>query len=139
MGLKAAMTESLEEKKQTARSQLQAADREAALTERAREMTRTVGMESFQFIEKALDKLPRFHQFDMPQLSQETPVGPVMQPHFIAPGPATEGPAKPGTSGNNVPINSELTGIVDDMIFVNYHPFTKAGPARPPTAQPPGG
>eukprot|EP00959_Pyramimonas_sp_CCMP1952_P335842 7032391-Pyramimonas_sp.AAC.1 len=63
-------------------------------------MTRTMGMESFQFIEKALDRLPEFHQFDMPQLSQETPVRPALQPHFIVPGPAAEIPAKPGTSGN---------------------------------------
>eukprot|EP00959_Pyramimonas_sp_CCMP1952_P043740 914118-Pyramimonas_sp.AAC.1 len=98
-----------------------------------------MGMESFQFIEKALDTLPKFHQFDMPQLSQETPVRPVLQPHFIAPGPAAEGPAKPAISGNNVPFNAELTGVVDDMTLVNYHPFTQVGPARPPAAQPPGG
>eukprot|EP00959_Pyramimonas_sp_CCMP1952_P405050 8489258-Pyramimonas_sp.AAC.1 len=60
-----------------------------------------MGMESFQFIEKALDNMPRFHQFDMPQLSQETPARPALQPHFIVPGPATEGPAKTGISGNN--------------------------------------
>eukprot|EP00959_Pyramimonas_sp_CCMP1952_P147537 3087358-Pyramimonas_sp.AAC.1 len=27
----------------------------------------------------------------------------------------------------------------DDMTFVNYHPFPKDGPVRPPAAKPPGG
>eukprot|EP00959_Pyramimonas_sp_CCMP1952_P021354 450426-Pyramimonas_sp.AAC.1 len=102
-------------------------------------MTKTMGMESFQFIEKALDKMAKFHQFDMPQLSQETPARPALQPHFAVPGPAAEGPAEPGVSGNNVRFNTEMHGAVDDMTLINYHPFTQAGPAGPPAAQPPGG
>eukprot|EP00959_Pyramimonas_sp_CCMP1952_P056692 1184164-Pyramimonas_sp.AAC.1 len=74
----------------------------------------------------------------MPLLSQKTPVRP-MQPQHTIPGPVTEGPAKPGTSGNGVPINADLTGTPDNMTFVNYHPFTKEGPAKPLTAQPSGG
>eukprot|EP00959_Pyramimonas_sp_CCMP1952_P097047 2028504-Pyramimonas_sp.AAC.1 len=75
----------------------------------------------------------------MPQLSQETPSRPALRPHFAVPGPATEGPAKPGISGNNIPFNAEMYGAVDDMTLINYHPFTQAGSARPPAAEPPGG
>eukprot|EP00959_Pyramimonas_sp_CCMP1952_P081661 1706026-Pyramimonas_sp.AAC.1 len=90
MELKAAIAESLKEKDQRARSRPHAADREAALEERAREMTKTMGMEPFQFIEEALDNMSKFHSFDVPQLSQETPARPALQPHFTVPGPATE-------------------------------------------------
>eukprot|EP00959_Pyramimonas_sp_CCMP1952_P071061 1483508-Pyramimonas_sp.AAC.1 len=45
--LTAAFAESLKEKDQVMRSRSQAADREAALEERATEMTKTMGMESF--------------------------------------------------------------------------------------------
>eukprot|EP00959_Pyramimonas_sp_CCMP1952_P446744 9354391-Pyramimonas_sp.AAC.1 len=120
MELKAIITESLKGKGQHVQHQLQSADREAAVVERAKEMTRFMGMESFPYVEKELDKLPRCSLFDMPQLSQKTPVRPTMQPHYTAPGPATDGPAKPGISGNGVPINTGLT-------------------AKPPTAQPSGG
>eukprot|EP00959_Pyramimonas_sp_CCMP1952_P166810 3486410-Pyramimonas_sp.AAC.1 len=73
-------------------------------------MTKTMGMESVQFIEKALENMPKFHQFDMPQRSRETPARPALQPRFAAPGPAVEGPAKPGISGNSVPFNAEMHG-----------------------------
>eukprot|EP00959_Pyramimonas_sp_CCMP1952_P031270 655583-Pyramimonas_sp.AAC.1 len=63
-------------------------------------MAISMGMESFSDIEKELGKLPRFSLFDMPQLSQRTPVGPTMHPHYLVPGPATAGPAKPGISGS---------------------------------------
>eukprot|EP00959_Pyramimonas_sp_CCMP1952_P407510 8540477-Pyramimonas_sp.AAC.1 len=86
MELKAAIAESLKEKDQHIRSRSQAADREAALEERAKEMTRAMGMESFQFIEKALDHMPKFHRFDMPQISQETPARPALPP-FHCPWP----------------------------------------------------
>eukprot|EP00959_Pyramimonas_sp_CCMP1952_P115892 2422792-Pyramimonas_sp.AAC.1 len=98
-----------------------------------------MGMESFQFIEKALDNMPNFHQFDVPQLSQEMPARPALQPHFAVPGNAAEGPAKPGISGNNVLFDAEMHSAVDDMTLINYPPVTQAGPARPPAAQPPGG
>eukprot|EP00959_Pyramimonas_sp_CCMP1952_P030760 644797-Pyramimonas_sp.AAC.1 len=75
----------------------------------------------------------------MPLLSQETPVRPVMRPHYTVPGPAIEGPAKPGTSENGLPINADFTGATDDMTFVNYHPFTNDGPVKLPTAKPSGG
>eukprot|EP00959_Pyramimonas_sp_CCMP1952_P162098 3389195-Pyramimonas_sp.AAC.1 len=90
MEIRAAIAESLKEKGQRARSRSQAADRGATLEERAKEMAWTMGMESFQFIEKALDNAPKFHQLDMPQLSQDTPVRPALHPHFAVPGPATE-------------------------------------------------
>eukprot|EP00959_Pyramimonas_sp_CCMP1952_P424351 8888243-Pyramimonas_sp.AAC.1 len=86
----------------------------------AKEMAQTMGIEFFKFIEKALDNIPKFHQFDMPQLSQETPARPALQPHFSVPGPAAEGPAKPGISGNNVPFNTEMHGAVDDMTLIKY-------------------
>eukprot|EP00959_Pyramimonas_sp_CCMP1952_P149527 3128855-Pyramimonas_sp.AAC.1 len=63
-------------------------------------MTRSMGLEPLPYIEKELDTLPEFTPFDMPLLSQKTPVRPLMQLHYTVPGPATEGPAKPGTSGN---------------------------------------
>eukprot|EP00959_Pyramimonas_sp_CCMP1952_P343709 7199687-Pyramimonas_sp.AAC.1 len=90
--------------------------------------------ESFPYGEKEQDKLPKFSSFDMPSLSQETPVRPVMRPHYTVPGPAIEGPAKPSTSENGLPINAYFTGTNDDMTFVNYHPFSKDGPVRPPAA-----
>eukprot|EP00959_Pyramimonas_sp_CCMP1952_P419069 8778270-Pyramimonas_sp.AAC.1 len=101
-------------------------------------MTISMGMGSFPYLEKGFDQLPRLGLFNMPYLSQKTPAMPTMQPHYTVPGPATEGPAKPGTSGNGVPINADLTDITDGMTFINYHPSTKAGPAKPPTAQPSG-
>eukprot|EP00959_Pyramimonas_sp_CCMP1952_P403442 8453638-Pyramimonas_sp.AAC.1 len=75
----------------------------------------------------------------MPLLSQETPVRHVMRPNFTVSGPAIEGPAKPSTSDNGLPINMKLTGTNDDMAFVDYQPFSKGGPARPPAAKPSGG
>eukprot|EP00959_Pyramimonas_sp_CCMP1952_P122480 2560673-Pyramimonas_sp.AAC.1 len=75
----------------------------------------------------------------MPLLSQETPVRPVMRPRYTVPGPAIEGPAKPSTSENGLPINMNFTGINDDATFVNYHPFSTGGPVRPPAAKPSGG
>eukprot|EP00959_Pyramimonas_sp_CCMP1952_P167102 3492359-Pyramimonas_sp.AAC.2 len=65
--------------------------------------------EPFPYGEKELDKLPKFSPFDMHLLSQETPVRPVMRPHYTVPGPAMEGPAKPGTSENGLPINANFT------------------------------
>eukprot|EP00959_Pyramimonas_sp_CCMP1952_P012384 261716-Pyramimonas_sp.AAC.1 len=38
--------------------------------------------------------------FDLPLLSQETPVRPLMRHNFTVPGPALEGPAKPSTPEN---------------------------------------
>eukprot|EP00959_Pyramimonas_sp_CCMP1952_P374876 7850680-Pyramimonas_sp.AAC.1 len=61
---------------------------------------KAITAESFPYGEKEPDKLPKFSPFDMPLLSQETPVRPVMRPHCTVPGPAIEGPAKPGTSEN---------------------------------------
>eukprot|EP00959_Pyramimonas_sp_CCMP1952_P030334 635994-Pyramimonas_sp.AAC.1 len=118
LDLKAAIAESLKEKDQFMRSRSQAADLEAALEERAKEMTKTMGMEYVQLIEKALDSVPKFHQFNMPQLSQETPSRPALRPHFAVPGPAAEGPAMPGTSGNHVLFNAEMHGAVDDMTLI---------------------
>eukprot|EP00959_Pyramimonas_sp_CCMP1952_P392328 8221011-Pyramimonas_sp.AAC.1 len=71
-------------------------------------MTKSMGMESFPYVGKELDKLPKFSLFDMLLLSQETPVGPVMRPRYIVPGPAIEGPAKPGTSDNGLPIGADF-------------------------------
>eukprot|EP00959_Pyramimonas_sp_CCMP1952_P067945 1418111-Pyramimonas_sp.AAC.1 len=137
MELKAIIAESLEGKEPNVQYSLP--HRGAAMIERTREMTRSMGMESFPYVEKELDKLPKFSQFDMPLLSQETPMWPVMQPHYSIPGPAVEGPAMPGTSENSLPINADFTGTIDNMTFVNYHPFTKDGPVKPPTAKPSGG
>eukprot|EP00959_Pyramimonas_sp_CCMP1952_P332402 6960490-Pyramimonas_sp.AAC.1 len=99
-------------------------------------MARSIGLESFPYIEKEFDELPRSTPFDMPLLSRETPVRPTVQPHYTILGPVTEGPAKPGTSGNVVPVDADLTGTIDNVTFINYHPFTKDGPAKPLTAQP---
>eukprot|EP00959_Pyramimonas_sp_CCMP1952_P127116 2658682-Pyramimonas_sp.AAC.1 len=59
-----------------------------------------------------------------------------MKPHYTVPGPAIEGPAKPGTPEHGVPIRLKLTGEIEGKNYVNYHPFSKDGPVRPPTAQP---
>eukprot|EP00959_Pyramimonas_sp_CCMP1952_P318336 6661260-Pyramimonas_sp.AAC.1 len=91
--------------------------------------------ESFPYGKKEQDKLPNFSSFDMPLLSQKTPVRPVMRPHYTVLGPAIEGPAKPGTSENGLPTNTNFTGTNDDTAFVNYHPFSKGGPVRPPAAK----
>eukprot|EP00959_Pyramimonas_sp_CCMP1952_P078479 1640267-Pyramimonas_sp.AAC.1 len=64
--------------------------------------------ESFPYGEKEQDTLPKFSSLDMPLLSQETSVWPVMRPHYIVPGPAIEGPAKPSTSENGLPINANF-------------------------------
>eukprot|EP00959_Pyramimonas_sp_CCMP1952_P221674 4634074-Pyramimonas_sp.AAC.1 len=68
----------------------------------------------FPYSEKGQGQLPTLSSFDMPLLSQETPVRSVMRPNFTAPGPAIEGPAKPSTSENGSPINVKLTGANDD-------------------------
>eukprot|EP00959_Pyramimonas_sp_CCMP1952_P019107 403884-Pyramimonas_sp.AAC.1 len=75
----------------------------------------------------------------MPLLSQETPGRPVMRPNFTVPGPAIEGPAKPSTSESGLPTNMKLTGTNEDAGYVNYHPFSRGGPVRPPAAKPSGG
>eukprot|EP00959_Pyramimonas_sp_CCMP1952_P379859 7957579-Pyramimonas_sp.AAC.1 len=62
-----------------------------------------------------------------------------MRPNFTVPGPALEGPAKPSTPENGLPIYMKLTGSNDDDRFVNYYPFSRDGPARPPAAKPSGG
>eukprot|EP00959_Pyramimonas_sp_CCMP1952_P358430 7504956-Pyramimonas_sp.AAC.1 len=52
--------------------------------------------------------MPTLSSFDMPVLSQETPVRSIMRPNFAVPGPALEGPAKPSTFGNGLPIDCLL-------------------------------
>eukprot|EP00959_Pyramimonas_sp_CCMP1952_P389470 8161150-Pyramimonas_sp.AAC.1 len=91
--------------------------------------------ESFPYVEKALDELPKFSSFDMPLLSQGTPVRLVLRPYYTVPGPAFEGPAKPGTSENGLPLNANFTGTNDDMTFVNDHPSTKDGPCETASGQ----
>eukprot|EP00959_Pyramimonas_sp_CCMP1952_P301125 6300423-Pyramimonas_sp.AAC.2 len=59
-----------------------------------------------------------------------------MGPHYAVPGPAIEGPAKPSTSEHGIPIRMKLAGEGEGEDYVNYHPFSKGGPVRPPTAQP---
>eukprot|EP00959_Pyramimonas_sp_CCMP1952_P179103 3744233-Pyramimonas_sp.AAC.1 len=115
MELRAIINEPLKEKGPNVQHSLLIADREAAIVERTKEMTRSIGLETFLYIEKELDKMPKFSPFDMPLLSQRTPVRPTMQPHYTVPGPVAEGPAKLGTSGNGVPINADLTGAIDYM------------------------
>eukprot|EP00959_Pyramimonas_sp_CCMP1952_P235918 4930477-Pyramimonas_sp.AAC.1 len=61
-----------------------------------------------------------------------------MRPDLAVPGPALEGPAKPSTPENGLPINMNLTGSNGDDHFVNYHLFSRDGPARPPAAKPSG-
>eukprot|EP00959_Pyramimonas_sp_CCMP1952_P026803 562636-Pyramimonas_sp.AAC.1 len=62
-----------------------------------------------------------------------------MRHNFTVPGPALEGPAKPSTPDNGPQINAKLTGSNGDKCFVNYHPFSRDGPAGPPAAKPSGG
>eukprot|EP00959_Pyramimonas_sp_CCMP1952_P097497 2038084-Pyramimonas_sp.AAC.1 len=88
---------------------------------------------------KGQEKVPTLSSFDMPLLSHETPVRSIMRPNFTVPDPALEGPTKPSTSGNGLSIDMKLTGSNDDDRFVNYHPFSRGGPARPPVAKPSGG
>eukprot|EP00959_Pyramimonas_sp_CCMP1952_P395266 8282106-Pyramimonas_sp.AAC.1 len=63
----------------------------------------------FPYSEKGQGRAPALNSFDMPLLSRETPVRPVMRPNFTVPGPAIEGPAKPNTSESGLPINMKLT------------------------------
>eukprot|EP00959_Pyramimonas_sp_CCMP1952_P375348 7861572-Pyramimonas_sp.AAC.1 len=61
-----------------------------------------------------------------------------MRPNFNVPGHAIEGPAKPSTSENGLPINLKSIGNSDDMTIVKYYPFSKDGSVRPPAAKPSG-
>eukprot|EP00959_Pyramimonas_sp_CCMP1952_P459364 9478141-Pyramimonas_sp.AAC.1 len=45
---------------------------------------------------------------DLPLLSQDTPVRPLLRRNFIVPGPALEGLAKPSAPANGFPINIKL-------------------------------
>eukprot|EP00959_Pyramimonas_sp_CCMP1952_P017065 362507-Pyramimonas_sp.AAC.1 len=49
----------------------------------------------FRYRENGQESVSTSNSFDMPLLSQETPVRSVMRPNFTVPGPAIEGPAKP--------------------------------------------
>eukprot|EP00959_Pyramimonas_sp_CCMP1952_P296400 6200630-Pyramimonas_sp.AAC.1 len=73
-------------------------------------------------------KLIKSSSFEMPPLSQDAPMRPVMKPHYTVPGPAVEGPAKPGTSEHSIPIRMKLAGEIEGKDYVNYHPFSKGGP-----------
>eukprot|EP00959_Pyramimonas_sp_CCMP1952_P314062 6574522-Pyramimonas_sp.AAC.1 len=82
----------------------------------------------FPFTESGQEKVLISSTFDLPLLSQETPVRSLMRHNFAVPGPALEGPAKPSTPENGLPINMKLTGSNDDARFVNYYPFSRDGP-----------
>eukprot|EP00959_Pyramimonas_sp_CCMP1952_P335170 7018205-Pyramimonas_sp.AAC.1 len=59
MELKAIINESLKEKGQNGQHSLQIADRKAAIIERTKEMARPIGLETFPYIEKEFDALPK--------------------------------------------------------------------------------
>eukprot|EP00959_Pyramimonas_sp_CCMP1952_P276640 5782559-Pyramimonas_sp.AAC.1 len=107
----------------------------AAASERDVMKPKAIIIESFPYGETEQGKLPRSSSFDILLLSQETPVRSVMRPHYAFPGPAIEGPAKPGTSEHGIPIKMKLTGTNEGKDSVNYHPFSKGGPVRPPAAK----
>eukprot|EP00959_Pyramimonas_sp_CCMP1952_P011300 237062-Pyramimonas_sp.AAC.1 len=50
------------------------------------------------------------NSFGLPLLSQETPARPLLRQHSTIPGPALEGPAKPSTADNGLPVGIKLTG-----------------------------
>eukprot|EP00959_Pyramimonas_sp_CCMP1952_P371918 7788031-Pyramimonas_sp.AAC.1 len=53
------------------------------------------------------------NSFEIPLLSQDVPTRPAMKPHCTVPGPAIEGPAKPGTSEHGMPSRMKLAGEIE--------------------------
>eukprot|EP00959_Pyramimonas_sp_CCMP1952_P361133 7563201-Pyramimonas_sp.AAC.1 len=112
---------------------------DVAMLEKGMMKLKAIIAKPFPYSEMGQGRAPALISFDMRLLSQETPVRPVMRPNFIVPGPAIEGPAKLSASESGLPINMKLTGNNEDAGYVNYHPFSRGGPARPPAAKPSGG
>eukprot|EP00959_Pyramimonas_sp_CCMP1952_P234063 4891119-Pyramimonas_sp.AAC.1 len=61
------------------------------------------------YIEHKQGKGLTLGSFDLPLLSRDTPVRPLLRDSFTVPGLALEGPAKPSTPENGLPIHIKLT------------------------------
>ena len=120
-------------------SQAKAAAQESALGEKANRLTRQMGLESLQYIERDLDNLPQFSHVASTEITQQVEPRPSLNPHFTTPGPAIEKPYDPsGVSGNNVPFNTRITGHAGDEVLTPLYPFTQAPKPKASTAKPSG-
>eukprot|EP00959_Pyramimonas_sp_CCMP1952_P021949 461640-Pyramimonas_sp.AAC.1 len=70
-----------------------------------------------------------------PLLSRETPVRPLLRQHFIVPGPALEGPAKPSTAESGLLVGIMLTGPNEGNTLASYRPSYGDGPTGMPATK----
>eukprot|EP00959_Pyramimonas_sp_CCMP1952_P443105 9276588-Pyramimonas_sp.AAC.1 len=77
----------------------------AAETEKGTMRLKAIITDPTPYAEQKRSKGLTLSSFDLPLLSRDTPVTPLLRDNFTVPGPALEGPAKPRIPENGCAIN----------------------------------